>query len=104
MARLDIYANPIEEDRDTFPYVMDIQSDLLYRFAERVCVPLAVPGAFPGMTDRFNPAIPVNDHIARLHPLGIAVFLRNELSHPLASAKPQMLDIETALDMLLRGY
>ncbi|WP_461161488.1 CcdB family protein, partial [Simplicispira piscis] len=64
MARLDIYANPIEEDRDTFPYVMDIQSDLLYRFAERVCVPLAVPGAFPGMTDRFNPAIAVNDHIA----------------------------------------
>ena len=27
MARLDIYDNPIEEDRHAFPYVMDIQSD-----------------------------------------------------------------------------
>lgn len=104
MARLDIYDNPIEEDRHAFPYVMDIQSDLLYRFVERVCVPLAVPDAFPGMTERFNPAIAVNDQVAHLHPLGIAVFLRNELSHPRASAKPQMLAIETALDMLLRGY
>ncbi|OZA69120.1 CcdB family protein [Acidovorax sp. 39-64-12] len=65
MARLDIYDNPIEEDRHAFPYVMDIQSDLLYRFAERVCVPLAVPGAFPGMTKRFNPAIAVNDQHSR---------------------------------------
>ena len=104
MARLDIYENPIEEDRGTFPYVMDIQSDLLYRFAERVCVPLAVPGAFPGMTERFNPAIAVHDCVAHLHLLGIAVFMRNELSQPLASGKPQMLEIETALDMLLRGY
>ena len=54
MARLDIYDNPIEEDRHAFPFVMDIQSDLLYPFAERVCVPLARPGAFPGMTERFE--------------------------------------------------
>lgn len=101
MARLDIYDNPIEEDRHAFPYVMDIQSDLLYRFAERVCVPLAVPGAFPGMTERF---IAVNEQCAHLHPLGIAVFLRNELPAPRATGKPQMLEIETALDMLLRGY
>ena len=35
MARLDIYDNPIEEDRTAFPYVMEIQSDLRYRFVER---------------------------------------------------------------------
>ncbi|HRA13282.1 MAG TPA: CcdB family protein, partial [Giesbergeria sp.] len=83
---------------------MDIQSDLLYRFAERVCVPLAVPSAFPGMTERFNPAIAVDLQIAHLHPLGIAVFLRSELPAPRATGKSQMLQIETALDMLLRGY
>ncbi len=104
MARLDIYDNPIEEDRHAFPFVMNIQSDLLYRFAERVCVPLAVPGAFPGMTERFNPAIAVDSQIAHLHPLGIAVFLRSELPAPRATGKSQMLEIETALDMLLRSY
>jgi hypothetical protein len=56
------------------------------------------------MTPRFNPAITVNGSTAHLHPLGIAVFLRNELHQPVASAKHQLLEIETALDMLLRGY
>jgi hypothetical protein len=56
------------------------------------------------MTERFNPAIAVDLQIAHLHPLGIAVFLRSELPAPRATGKSQMLQIETALDMLLRGY
>lgn len=104
MARFDIYSNPITPDRADFPFVLDIQSDLLYRFAERVCVPLARTGAFPGMTERFNPAIRVDEQLAHLHPLGIAVFLQSELRQPCGHAKAHALDIETALDMLLRGY
>lgn len=104
MARFDIYPNPIRLDRDAFPYVMEIQSDLLYRFAERVCVPLARAQAFPGMTERFNPAIEVQGEALHLHPLGIAVFLIKELHEPVAHAKTQALAIDTALDMLLRGY
>ncbi len=56
------------------------------------------------MTDRFSPRIVVNDTPCRLHPLGITVFLSSELRRPVATAKPQALDIDTALDMLLRGY
>lgn len=104
MARLDVYDNPIEEDRDTLPYVMEIQSDLLYRFAERVCVPLARPDAFPGMTARLNPALAVQGHTVHLHPFGLAVFHASELCTPVSTAKADMLAIETALDMLLRGY
>ncbi|MGB4928188.1 MAG: CcdB family protein [Giesbergeria sp.] len=104
MARFDIYPNPIEPDRADFPFVLEIQSDLLYQFAERVCVPLARPGAFPGMTERFNPAIAVGEQTVHLHPLGIAVFLQSELRQSCNSAKAQMLEMETALDMLLRGY
>lgn len=104
MARFDIYPNPIEPDRADFPFVLEIQSDLLYQFAERVCVPLARPGAFPGMTERFNPAIAVGEQTVHLLPLGIAVFLQSEFRQSCNSAKAQMLEIETALDMLLRGY
>ena len=106
MARFDIYPNPIEPDRADFPFVLEIQSDLLYQFAERVCVPLARAGAFPGMTTRFNPAVAAgtSGETAHLHPLGIAVFLQSELRQPCGTAKAQMLEIETALDMLLRGY
>ena len=104
MARLDIYENPIEEDRATFPYVMEIQSDLLYRFVERVCVPLARPDAFPGMTERLNPPLAVQGNTVHVHPFGLAVFHANELRNAVGNAKPDALAIETALDLLLRGY
>ncbi len=104
MARFDIHVNPIAMDRADIPYVMEIQSDLLYRFIERVCVPLVRPGAIPGFTNRFNPVISVQGQPCRLHPLGIAVFHTGELREPVGTASGQMLDIETALDMLLRGY
>lgn len=104
MARLDIYDNPITQDRDAFPYVMEIQSNLLYRFAERVCVPLAMPGAFPGMTERLNPAVVVQGRAVHVHPFGIAVFHASELRHPIAHAKADALAVDTAIDMLLRGY
>ncbi len=104
MARFDIYANPIAGDRSDFPFVLQIQSDLLDRFAERVCVPLARTGAFPGMTQRFNPVVNVLDESLHMHPLGIAVFFLQELRQPVASAKASALDIDRALAMLLRGY
>lgn len=104
MARFDIYPNPIAQDRADFPFVLEIQSDLLYRFAERVCVPLVRAGAIPGLTERFNPIVVVDGQALQLHPLGIAVFFVSELRHCAGSANPNALQIETALDMLLRGY
>jgi toxin CcdB len=103
VSRFDIHVNPISADRNDFPYVLEIQSDLLYRFAERVCVPLAQPGAFPGMTERFNPSISVLGQSLHLHPLGIAVFFAQELRQPTTNAQASALQIDTALDMLLRG-
>lgn len=104
MARFDIHPNPITQDRAAFPYVLEIQSDLLYAFVERVCVPLVRSGAIPGLTERFNPTILVDGEALRLHPLGIAVFYTHELKAAVGSASTEALSVETALDMLLRGY
>jgi toxin CcdB len=104
MARFDVYPNPITQDRAALPYVLEIQSDLLYAFVERVCVPLVRNGAIPGLTERFNPTIRVDGEPLRLHPLGIAVFYTNELKSTVGSASTQALQIDAALDMLLRGY
>ncbi len=104
MARFDIYSNPIEDDHAEFPFVLEIQSDLLHRYVECVCVPLAQPDALAGLTDRINPVIVVDGNTLRLHPFGIAVFHRTELRRSTANARHRALEIETALDMLLRGY
>ena len=104
MARFVIDPNPIRAARGLFPYVLEIQRDLLYQFVERVCVPLASGNTVPGMTDRFNPHIVVNDIPCRLHPLGITVFLFRKKNNQMKTNKQKALDINTALDMLLRGY
>jgi hypothetical protein len=56
------------------------------------------------MTARLNPALAVQGHPVHLHPFGLAVFHASELRTPVGNAKADMLAIETALDMLLRGY
>jgi hypothetical protein len=95
---------PISEDRGDFPYVLEIQSNLLYQFAERVCAPLVRPGQIPGLSERFNPSLVVQGEAVQLHPLGIAVFLASELRNCVGSVHTDFLSVETALDMLLRGY
>ncbi|MDO8318030.1 CcdB family protein [Rhodoferax sp.] len=41
--QFDVYANPSPRMRDVYPYVVDVQSDLLSALATRMVVPLAVP-------------------------------------------------------------
>lgn len=104
--RYDVYPNPVASLRALFPCVIEIQSDRHYTFAERVCIPLAKPDAFPGMTERLNPALEVAGFEARLyvHPFGITVFLQRELRGKLDNLQRQALKIDSALEFLLRGY
>ena len=67
-------------------------------------MPLVRHGLIPGLTERFNPSIEVSGEMLRLHPLGISVFYANELRTPVGAARNEALEIEDALDMLLRGY
>jgi CcdB protein len=104
--RYDVYHNPIASLRAAFPCVIEIQSDRHYMFAERVCVPLAMPDAFPGMTERLNPAVQVvgfDEHL-HIHPFGIAVFLQRELRGRLDNLQREASRIDSAVEFLLRGY
>ncbi len=104
--RYDVYHNPIPSLRAVFPYVLEIQSDRHYMFAERVCIPLAKSDAFPGMTERLNPAVEVagfKDEL-HIHPFGITVFLQRELRGKLDNLQRHALRIDSAVEFLLRGY
>jgi toxin CcdB len=104
--RYDVYPNPVANLRAAFPCVMEIQSDRLYTFAERICIPLAKPDAFPGMTERLNPAVEVAgfDEALHLHPLGITVFFQRELRDKIDNLQRHSLLIDSAVEFLLRGY
>lgn len=104
--RYDVYPNPVASLQADFPCVMEIQSDRLYTFAERVCIPLASSDAFPGMTERLNPAVAVAglQQNLHLHPLGITVFLQRELRNKIDNLQRQAQKIDSAVEFLLRGY
>ena len=104
--RYDVYPNPVASLRAAFPCVMEIQSDRHYMFAERVCIPLAKPDAFPGMTGRLNPAVSVAglEEPLHLHPFGISVFLQRELQSKRDNLERQAMQIDRAIEFLLRGY
>lgn len=69
-------------------------------------MPLAQPGAFPGMTERLNPTLQVAgfDDGLHVHPFGIAVFLQRELRGKIDNLQSQALTIDGAVEFLLRGY
>ena len=104
--RYDVYPNPVAHLRILFPCVIEIQSDRLYAFTERVCIPLAKPHAFPGITERFNPVLDIAglDQGLHLHPLGITVFLQRDLRGKLDNLQRCALQIDSAVEYLLRGY
>jgi toxin CcdB len=104
--RYDVYPNPVASLRATFPCVIEIQSDRNDMFAERVCVPLAKPDAFPGMTERLNPSLKVagfNENL-HMHPFGLTVFLQRELRGKLDNLQRQAPRVDSAVEFLLRGY
>jgi toxin CcdB len=71
--RYDVFPNPVASLRCVSLRHGNSNCDRLYTFAERVCIPLAKPNAFSGMTERLNPAVEVAgfDEDLHLHPLGI---------------------------------
>ena len=40
--QFDVYANPSPRMRDVYPYVVDVQSDLISALATRMVIPLGI--------------------------------------------------------------
>ncbi|PVY77590.1 CcdB protein [Tamilnaduibacter salinus] len=41
MAQFDVYANPSKKSRGAYPYLVDIQSEVLTELSTRIVVPLS---------------------------------------------------------------
>ena len=46
MAQFDVYANPGKNSRNAYPFILDIQSNLIDDIATRIVVPLALYSKF----------------------------------------------------------
>lgn len=104
MAQFDVYPNPVEELRDTHPYVVGIQSNLLKRPIAVVTVALARLDAQSEPSNTLNPWLDVGGEAFVLETLAITSFEPSDLRRPVANLANQAQTIWDALDYALHGY
>lgn len=99
MARCDVYPNPGGKG-----YVMDVQADLLDRFATRVVVPLLPAEDVPPPLRRLNPVFRIGEGRYVLATQLVAAVPKSELRDPVASFAREREKVTAALDMLFQGF
>ncbi|MBK7003012.1 MAG: CcdB family protein [Rhodoferax sp.] len=102
--QFDVYANPSARMREVYPYVVDVQSDLLSALATRMVVPLAVTAlADKDLPRRLCPLITVHDKPLMLVPFEAAPLDKRLLRTEIASIRERSHEIIAAMDAVLSG-
>jgi toxin CcdB len=102
--QFDVYPNPSPRMRELYPYVVDVQSDLLDALATRMVVPLATTRLSPqALPQALCPLLDVNRQSLMLVPFEAAALDKRLLKTPAASLKHQASRIISAMDAVLSG-
>ncbi len=105
MPQFAVYRNENLGSCEEFPFLVDIQADLLEELGTRVVVPLAKSEAlidFP--TQYLTPLITFQGRPYALLTPQLAGISRDELGPQAGSLADQERAISTAIDFLLRGF
>lgn len=102
--QFDVFENPSPRMRDVYPYVVDVQSDLLSALATRLVVPLAVTTlAAKDLPRRLCPVISVNEQPLMLVPFEAAPLDKRLLKAEITSIRERSHEIISAMDTVLSG-
>lgn len=102
--QFDVFDNPSPRMRHVYPYVVDVQSDLLSSLATRMVVPLAVTAlAAHELPHRLCPLITVNDQPLVLVPFEAAPLDKRLLKAEVTSLRDRSHEIIEAMDAVLSG-
>ncbi len=104
MGQFDVYENPDKTSRRTYPYLLDIQSDLLAGLHTTVVIPL-VPAnrAAKLVFDRLTPLVEFDGKPWVVLTPQIAGIGRNHVGEPIASLATYRAELVAALDFLISG-
>ncbi len=102
--QFDVFENPSPRMRDVYPYVVDVQSNLLSALATRMVVPLAVTNlATKDLPRRLCPAITVKARSLMLVPFEAAPLDKRLLKTEITSIRDRSHEIIAAMDAVLSG-
>lgn len=100
----DVYPNPSPRMRDVYPYVLDVQSDLLKALATRMVVPLAMTSLpASSLPRRLCPLLRVKGQSLMLVPFEAAPLDKRNLKSKVATLRERADDIVAAMDAVLSG-
>jgi len=105
LARYDVYRN-IGQYANAVPYLVDVQSDLLYGLETRIVVPLRRRESFPDepLPERLIPIFEIEGIACLLETPKLAAVPLRLLKNPVTSLAESHAIITTALDFLFQGY
>jgi len=104
MAQFDVYANTNPETRQTIPYLLDVQVDLLDNLSTRVVVPLIAVSTMGKAAKHLNPQFKIEKTKVVMSTAELAGVTMNILGMKICSLKEQRNEIIAALDFLFTGF
>lgn len=104
MSQFALYRNPNPDSRTSFPFLLDVQSDLIADLATRVVVPLSPAAAMKGKLIRtLTPLFEIEgEQYAMLTPQ-LAGVSRKPLGDRIGDLSARRDEIIAALDLLITG-
>ena len=100
----DVYPNPSARLRVVYPFVLDVQSDLLKALATRMVVPLAVTGlSASSLPHRLCPMVTVQEQSLMLVPFEAAPLDKRHLKVKVCSVRQHANEIVAAMDAVMSG-
>jgi len=104
MAQYDVYANPNAQQRQAFPYLVELQSDQLDHYATRLVMPLArLPGVPAHLPRRLTETVEVEDERFYLAAHLCAPIPAKLLRRPMTSLRHEAAVFVNALDAVVSG-
>lgn len=104
MAQFDVYLNSNPETKQTIPYLLDVQADLLDNLSTRVIVPLITVAAMGKAANHLNPQFNIQCTSVVMSTAELAGVHLHVLGEKVCSLKEQRNQIIAALDFLFTGF
>jgi toxin CcdB len=102
MARFDVHRN--QRSGTSFPFLLDVQANLLSDLRTRLVIPLLPAGLAPRARGHLNPEVKVAGEPFRLQTEIIGPVAVSQLGELVASLEQQRDEIVAAIDFLLQGF
>ncbi len=103
MAQFDVYENPHPETQEQFPYLLDVQDEMLDMLSTRVVIPLMPLATSPRPMDKLNPVFDIEGARFTASVPELAGIPKSILGQPVKSLSGERNAVIAALDFLFTG-